>query len=250
MTNGDTPSFDRLFGRPASVTASAPGRVNLIGEHTDYNGGFVLPTAIPQTDGGGPGAARRPGCPRVERQRAGPPGCPTLRAGRRVARRRLDRLRAGRHLGARRRRSRAGGFDARLTSEVPLGSGLSSSAALEVGLMRALRTAFGLALDDVPLALLAQRAENEFVGAPVGIMDQMACSLGRRARRAVPRHAHARLRAGSPPAGSRACRDQLGRRPQSREGRLSDAPRRVRAGQPAARRAAAPGSRRRPISPA
>jgi galactokinase len=70
-----------------------------------------------------------------------------------------------------------GGFDAAISSSVPMGSGLASSAALEVSLLRALRAAFGLDLDDVQLALLGQRAENEFVGARVGIMDQMAASL-------------------------------------------------------------------------
>ena len=60
---------------------------------------------------------------------------------------------------------------------MPLGSGLSSSAALEVAVLRALRALFGLALDDVRLAQLGQRAENDFVGAPVGVMDQMAASL-------------------------------------------------------------------------
>ena len=75
----------------------------------------------------------------------------------------------------------------------PLGSGLSSSAALEVALLRALRERVRRStLDDVPLARLAQRAENDFVGAPVGIMDQMACSLAGDAPGAVPRHAHAR----------------------------------------------------------
>ena len=70
-----------------------------------------------------------------------------------------------------------GGFDARVTSAVPVGSGLSSSAALEVSLLRALRAAFALSIDDVTIARLGRRAENDFVGAPVGIMDQMACSL-------------------------------------------------------------------------
>jgi galactokinase len=60
---------------------------------------------------------------------------------------------------------------------VPLGSGLSSSAALEVAVLRALRDLFGLTIDDVRLAQLGQRAENDFVGAPVGVMDQMAASL-------------------------------------------------------------------------
>jgi galactokinase len=69
------------------------------------------------------------------------------------------------------------GFDARIASAVPLGAGLASSAALTVALARALREAFGLALDDVPLALAAQRAECDFVGARVGVMDPLAATL-------------------------------------------------------------------------
>ncbi|MFL6278781.1 MAG: galactokinase, partial [Vicinamibacterales bacterium] len=70
------------------------------------------------------------------------------------------------------------GFDARVSSQVPVGSGLSSSAALLVAAGRAARAAFTLPIDDLQLARLARKAETEFVGAPVGIMDQMACSLG------------------------------------------------------------------------
>jgi galactokinase len=70
-----------------------------------------------------------------------------------------------------------GGFDVRIESQIPPGSGLSSSAALLVALARALRTAFSLPLDDVAIAVLARRAETDYVGAPVGIMDPMACSL-------------------------------------------------------------------------
>jgi galactokinase len=66
----------------------------------------------------------------------------------------------------------------RIVSTVPAGSGLSSSAALEVAVLRALRAAYTLDLDDVGLALLARRAETDFVGAPVGVMDQMAASVG------------------------------------------------------------------------
>jgi galactokinase len=69
------------------------------------------------------------------------------------------------------------GFDLAVESEVPVGSGLSSSAALEISVARALRTAFELPLDDVSIAKIGQRAENRFVGAPVGIMDQMASIL-------------------------------------------------------------------------
>lgn len=66
-----------------------------------------------------------------------------------------------------------------LSTAVPPGAGLASSAALEVALLRAFRTAFALAFDDLALALLAHRTEVEFVGVPVGVMDQMAASLGR-----------------------------------------------------------------------
>jgi galactokinase len=70
-----------------------------------------------------------------------------------------------------------GGFDALVSSTVPVGAGLSSSAALTVGLLRALRHAFELALDDIALAHLARRVETDFIGAQIGIMDQMAVSL-------------------------------------------------------------------------
>ena len=170
------PEFAVLYGRPADLVSSAPGRVNLIGEHTDYNGGYVLPTVIPQRTL--VEIARR----RDRRVSVWSDGFPgdgvvsyELGAERRVGGW-LDYVQgitwvlgaAGHALG---------GIDARITSRVPVGSGLSSSAALEISLARGLRDAFGLSVDDVPLAQLARRAENEFVGAPVGIMDQMACLL-------------------------------------------------------------------------
>jgi galactokinase len=157
------------------IRTSAPGRVNLIGEHTDYNEGFVLPTPIPQRTrveleqfGGdrvvvssrelGAAAAYQLG----EEQRRGTwidyvMGCTVM-------------LRQAGH--------QIGGSELRITSDVPVGSGLSSSAALEVAVLRAFREAFGLAIDDTALALLGQGAEHDFVGAPVGAMDQLAASLG------------------------------------------------------------------------
>jgi galactokinase len=168
--------FVRLFGRSPAVRADAPGRVNLIGEHTDYNGGFVLPTAIPQRT-------------RVE---LAPRGDGTVRAASTAAEKdgvlsyTLGAEQPGRgwldYVGGLTRLlcgggHALGGFEVRIESAVPLGSGLSSSAALSVSLLRALRAAFGLALDDVQIARLGQRSENEFVGAQVGIMDPMAASL-------------------------------------------------------------------------
>lgn len=169
--------FQTLFGRPPTVTADAPGRVNLIGEHTDYNGGFVLPTAIPQR-------TRVELAPRPDltvrvwssaQQKTGSLLEYQLGA-EKPGRKWLDYIQGVTQI-LRAEGHRLSGFDARITSNVPLGSGLSSSAALTVSLMRALRRAFALTLEDVQIALIGQRAENEFVGARVGIMDPMAASL-------------------------------------------------------------------------
>jgi galactokinase len=169
--------FERLYGRPPRVLAAAPGRVNLIGEHTDYNDGFVLPLALP--------LSTRIAVSARDDQRA------------RVASRERDHFQIGEFVVGGETPGRGwldyvqgvpallrasgfavAGFDMALESDVPLGSGLASSAALLVAVARALRTAFRLNLDDVALALLAQRAEVEFVGAHVGIMDQLCASLG------------------------------------------------------------------------
>jgi len=172
--------FAAHFGGAPTVVEDAPGRVNLIGEHTDYNGGFVLPVAITRRTrvalavrddervrlvsadetmaAGGPALEYTLGAEqRTERWIDYVQGCTAA-------------LAADGHT--------LRGFDALVTSRVPIGSGLSSSAALEVAMLRALRSAFGLALDDVALARVAHRAEHDFVGARVGIMDQMAASLG------------------------------------------------------------------------
>jgi galactokinase len=167
--------FDKLFGRPPQASASAPGRVNLIGEHTDYNGGFVLPAPIPQQ-------TRVQLAPRfddvVRAASSSAEGVVVFfHLGQETPGRGwLDYLQ-GLTQALRRRSLSLRGFDVRIESDVPLGSGLSSSASLSISLLRALRTVFGLRLDDVEMALVAQEAENHFVGAQVGIMDPMACHL-------------------------------------------------------------------------
>jgi galactokinase len=169
--------FQTLFGRLPTVSAQAPGRVNLIGEHTDYNGGLVLPTAIPQV-------TRTELAPRPDRTirawssaTANGTEILTYQLGQEaLGRGWLDYLQGVTHILSGEGHSFSG-FDVRIESNVPLGSGLSSSASLTVSLMRALRTAFGLAIHDVQMARLGQRVENEFVGAMVGIMDPMAASL-------------------------------------------------------------------------
>jgi galactokinase len=165
-------SFVELFGAAATVRASAPGRVNLIGEHTDYNDGLVLPAVIPLR-------TSVELAPRRDRRvRAWSAAYPDA-----VREFGLDAISAAHDWtdyvrGICRALEPGHGFDVRIESDVPLGSGLSSSASLLVAVARAVRTACALPLDDLQIALAARRAETEFVGAPVGVMDQMAASLG------------------------------------------------------------------------
>jgi galactokinase len=169
--------FARLFGRSPDVRSEAYGRVNLIGEHTDYNDGFVLPTSIPQSTiaAFGTRADRRVRAWSGELS----PGdtFEQFDLGAESPRRSWMDFVQGVTQALARAGFHVGGFDLALRSTVPLGSGLSSSAALQVAILRGLRDLFGLTLDDVTLAKLGQRAEVDFVGAPVGIMDQMASSL-------------------------------------------------------------------------
>jgi len=169
--------FEGAFGRRPDLVTSAPGRVNLIGEHTDYNDGFVLPLAVPLRTRVAV-ARRQDDLAGVTSRERDPGQIAEYRVGQ--ERRRRDWLdyvqgvswvlREAGHV--------VSGFDLALESGVPLGSGLASSAALLLAVARALREAFGLGVDDVTLARLAQRAEVEFVGARVGIMDQLCASLG------------------------------------------------------------------------
>jgi galactokinase len=175
----DAAAFARLFGGPIDAIADARGRVNLIGEHTDYNGGYVLPSPIPQAAVAG---VRRAPASRVRawsRELSEPGSALEFEVGaERAGRGWLDYVQ-----GVTFALSRAGysvsGFDLWLASDVPLGSGLSSSAALEVAVLRALRQLFALDLDDVRLAEIGRAVETDFVGVPIGIMDQMAASLAR-----------------------------------------------------------------------
>lgn len=171
----DTDPFEEIFGRPPATVASAPGRVNLIGDHTDYNGGFVLPAVLPQRTR--VRLARRDDRT-VQVASAQFPDIASYTLG--SERRQglwFDYVQGVTSVLIQEGRSLAG-FDAYIDSDVPVGSGLSSSAALEVAALRGLRQLFSLDLDDMTLARLAHRAETGFVGAPVGVMDQLICSLG------------------------------------------------------------------------
>ncbi len=172
-------AFAREFGGHAAIVVAAPGRVNLIGEHTDYNDGFVLPAAIDRHIV----IAARPRADRVVRLHAADMG--------ESARFDLDDIRpdTGRRWSNYERGvawalQGAGytlqGMDAVVAGDVPVASGLSSSAAIEIATAFAFQTLGDLALDGVKRALLCQKAENEFVGMRCGIMDQYIISLGRR----------------------------------------------------------------------
>jgi galactokinase len=170
-------TFVELYGRPPEHLASAPGRVNLIGEHTDYSEGFVLPAAIPRRTM--VEIARAAGG-RVRATSDAASGAVSYQLG---AERKeggwSDYLAGVTHV-LRVAGHPLGGFDAHISSTVPLGAGLSSSASFEVAVLRALRALFALSFDDLELARLGQKVETDFVGAPVGIMDQMAASLADR----------------------------------------------------------------------
>lgn len=166
-------NFQQIFNRVPQVEASAPGRVNLLGEHTDYNDGFVLPTAIPQQTTISLGFSADNQHHFYSQELAQqvsvtdsdptPEGFASYLFGCIVI-------------------LQAKGFsipplNVFVTSTVPIGSGLSSSAALEVAMLRGLRSLLNIELDDVCIAQVAQQAERQYAGVQCGIMDQMASSL-------------------------------------------------------------------------
>ncbi|WP_243229582.1 galactokinase [Microbacterium sp. CIAB417] len=180
--------FASLAGREPDGIWSAPGRVNLIGEHTDYNEGFVLPFAIPHRTVAAVGL-RTDGLGRVS------VASTFAEEPVEVALDELDRLFptpagaqpavpewAAYPLGVAWALQDAGatgsGVDIAIASDVPVGAGLSSSAAIEGAAASALNDLWNADLDRTALARIGRRAENEAVGAPTGIMDQMASMIG------------------------------------------------------------------------
>ena len=173
--------FHDTFGQAPRAAASAPGRVNLIGEHTDYNGGPVLPIAIGQrtTVVVGPGPANEPGVLEAISTRD-----------RKVVRVRwqeeLPKDWSGYVVGVMRELwtlealSRVAGARLAVTSDVPVGAGLASSAALCVATAKALVTFTGATLSPRQIAGVAFRAEHDHVGVHCGVMDQTIAALGKR----------------------------------------------------------------------
>jgi galactokinase len=169
--------FRECFGADPECLWLAPGRANLVGEHTDYNEGLVLPFALGR--GTLAAASRRPDGVLELRSRQQPGAAASVR---------LDRLEPGAVTGwaaypagvawaLREAGHPLGGASIAIDSDLPQGAGLSSSAALECAVATALTQLHALAIARPELAALAQRAENDFVGMPCGIMDQSASLL-------------------------------------------------------------------------
>lgn len=173
------PGFLARFGALPESFASAHGRVNLIGEHTDTSDGYVLPIAIDRHTRVEL-ALRTDGVVRVASSAF--VGDETFALGGEARRGTWIDYVQGTVQAFVRAVPAAGaglrGFDALVTSDLPIGAGLASSAALEVALIRALCTALGVELDAVAIARIGRAAEAEFVGMPSGIMDQMAATVG------------------------------------------------------------------------
>ena len=173
--------FAKTFGRPPRWLAAAPGRVNIIGEHTDYNDGFVLPMAIERCT---VIAADRPagGNTKIQIHSALGNGVASLDLSQPIKpfpKGTWSNYPAGVIAGFVARGLNPGGFDALVHSTVPLGGGLSSSAALEVATATLLEIITGQKLDPVEKALLCQKAEHDYAGMPCGIMDQFISVMGR-----------------------------------------------------------------------
>ena len=182
-------AFRQAYGRDPTHLAHAPGRVNLIGEHTDYNDGFVLPMALERAAWMAV-AARQDGVVRLAADDLGRDGTFTIESARSVDQR-------GREGGAR-GRVRTGwieyprgvawslqdagiplrGFDGALASDVPRGAGLSSSAAVELATAASFAVSSGFDWDAKAMARLMQRVENHWIGVQSGVMDQLIGAAG------------------------------------------------------------------------
>ncbi|CAL8106927.1 unnamed protein product [Orchesella dallaii] len=173
-------AFKAEFGEEPTIAAQAPGRVNIIGEHTDYNEGFVFPMAIPlgTVIVGKPtttGKIRLLTSSDVDISKSLEFDAPTETA----------RLSPGTPKWANYMKgviehfpATVGGFDASIVTTVPLGGGLSSSASLEVATCTFLESLTGKVLSKVDKALLCQKAEHTFANMPCGIMDQFVSCMG------------------------------------------------------------------------
>jgi len=172
-------AFKNGSSREPRWIAAAPGRVNVIGEHTDYNDGFVLPMAIERYT---VIAASPNNTDRITLRSTAGDGVVTVDLAQPLKpgpKGHWGNYPIGVIAGFVARGVKPPGFDAVFNSTVPFGGGLSSSAALEVATATLLEAATGQTLDPVDKALLCQKAEHEYAGMPCGIMDQFISVMGR-----------------------------------------------------------------------
>lgn len=172
--------FTRKFGRDCDLLIRSSGRINIIGEHTDYNDGFVLPAAIDKYIYFAVGKNNTGKCRfwANDIEEEAELDLRDIKAG--------DKLWANylygildqfQHLGA-----KLEGIDVAFGGNLPIGSGMSSSAAMEVGFATALKYLFGIEIQKQDIAKLAQRSSHQFIGVPCGIMDQFASIMGKKDR--------------------------------------------------------------------
>lgn len=172
--------FSKTYGRPPRWIVAAPGRVNVIGEHTDYNDGFVLPTAIERyavmaADKAADGIS----VIQIRDVSGAEPAFIDISVPLKPAAPKWSNYTRGVIAEFLKRGFNPGGLDVLLNSTVPLGSGLSSSASLEVCTATLMEAVTGRKVVPVEKALLCQKAEHEFAGVPCGIMDQFISVMGR-----------------------------------------------------------------------
>lgn len=169
--------FLKAFGQPPRWIASAPGRVNLIGEHTDYNDGFVLPMAIEYRTAVAADVTNDKTVT-LHSATTGESATFKIEKDMKPGEPHWANYVKGVIAGFVRLGVPLKGIAAVIDSDVPLGSGLSSSAALEVATATLLEAMSGKPIDPVQKALLCQQAEHEFAGVPCGIMDQFISTMG------------------------------------------------------------------------
>ena len=176
--------FQKHYGRPPRWIAAAPGRVNVIGEHTDYNDGFVLPMAIERyaimaADAPLPGSVSAASQISIWDIHFDESATIDISSPVTKGTPKWSNYSRGVLCGFQNRGVTIPALDIAFMSTVPLGGGLSSSAALEVCTATLMEAATGKAIDPIEKALLAQKAEHDFAGVPCGIMDQFISALGR-----------------------------------------------------------------------
>jgi len=180
LTSETAQQYTKIYGRPPRWIVAAPGRVNVIGEHTDYNDGFVLPTAIERyAVMAADKAAEGKNVIEIRDVSGVEPALIDLSVPVKPGPPRWSNYPRGVISGFMEHGMNPGGLDVLLHSTVPLGAGLSSSASLEVCTATLMEAVIGRFMLPVEKALLCQKAEHEFAGVPCGIMDQFISVMGR-----------------------------------------------------------------------